>query len=333
MKTNYLYDNIYGDIELSPLLQLFVNTKEFQRLRFLKQLGPAFFVYPTAETSRFSHSLGVCHLALTVCRHLQSLYPGIVTDRLIQLLSIAGLLHDIGHGPFSHTFDSFVESTYSPFKIHENRSKAILCYMVEKYKIALKDEEVQFICDTFTPSIEQQKIWKYQIISSDIDVDRIDYILRDSRATGVGVSTNLSMIHRMIRMMTINDDGQLMFHLKASNIVKGVLSSRKELFKTVYMHKRSRSIENVIKKIFDKVDEKYNLKKIIREENIEEFLKLDDSILQKIYFDNDLKDVKPLIDSIYNRTYTIEKKDWCYKKLNVDIMFNPKLETNTFKSI
>lgn len=319
----YIFDKIHGDIEISPLAKMFIDTQEFQRLRLMKQLGPSVFVYPSAESSRFSHSLGVGHLALLVGRHLKNKYPDIVDDRTIDLLNIAGFIHDIGHGPFSHAFDLFVESSLSPLKVHEERSKVILKYMVKKYQIPLDKDEIQFICDTFDPSDDKKRVWKYQIISGDVDVDRMDYLIRDSNSAGIPVSINIQQIRRLIRFMKIKDN-RLCFDPKAKNIIKCLFSARRELFTTVYKHKTSIAIENILKIIFQKVSNcsNYNIEKMIENENIEDFLKIDDSILQNIFFNKTTTDdVKDLINQIYSRTFDKKIDKWSYIPLALDIKF------------
>lgn len=184
MKEKYVNDNVWGTIVLTEMMQRFIDTYEFQRLRNIKQLGTAQFVYPGASNTRFEHSLGVSHLSRTFASKL--------TDdaHTVELIGLAGLLHDIGHGPMSHTFDFFCEenSFFSnhEFNSHENRSKAIIGMMVKKYEIPLSGDDVKFINMCISPPTDNTD-WRYSIVSNEIDTDRMDYILRDSNSTGVGV--------------------------------------------------------------------------------------------------------------------------------------------------
>jgi HD superfamily phosphohydrolase len=108
--SDYLLAVVYGQIEFSePLLKEIIDSRPFQRLRHLKQLGSASCVYPSATHSRFEHSLGVAHRAAELAKMLQTRQPGLdITDTDVLCVKIAGLCHDLGHGPLSHTFERWV---------------------------------------------------------------------------------------------------------------------------------------------------------------------------------------------------------------------------------
>ena len=136
MPTKRIYCPIHGFITLTDVMRQIIDTPEFQRLRDLKQLGAAYFVYPSATHSRFAHSLGVSHLAGEAAKSLQTNQPELkITDREIELFRIAGLIHDIGHGPFSHLYDDPLIRGNEPE--HEERGCSMFRYMVQAYKIPL----------------------------------------------------------------------------------------------------------------------------------------------------------------------------------------------------
>jgi HD superfamily phosphohydrolase len=134
-------DRCHGEIKLEPLLVRVMDTREFQRLRGLQQLGGSAFVFPDASHSRFEHSLGVAHLARLMVRHLQrhELGDSGIDERDVTCVSLAGLVHDLGHGPFSHMFEEFVNE-HRPDKFsHEDMSCVILRHLLAANGIRLRD--------------------------------------------------------------------------------------------------------------------------------------------------------------------------------------------------
>ena len=124
-----LYDPIHGLISVSPLAKKIIDTEEFQRLRNIKQLGCCYYVFPGASHNRFEHSIGVYHLANKYIDILNKHEE--FTEKEIVCITIAGLIHDIGHGPFSHLFDEITPER----KNHEYRSGQLLIMMNQKYNL------------------------------------------------------------------------------------------------------------------------------------------------------------------------------------------------------
>ena len=301
MKTKYIFDSVWGSCEISFLMQKFVDTYEFQRMRNMKQLGTSYYVFPSASGNRFEHSLGVGHLARLFALHLQK-NDDSITDRFVDLIQIAGLTHDLGHGPFSHIFDNFTMDHDSNMKTHENRSKAILNFMIKKYKIPITSDEEKFICETYNPKGINKKNWKYQIISSLIDVDRMDYVLRDSMNTGIQVNFTKHQALKIIENSFIGDN-EIKFNSKVDNDIKDFNDSRDYMWNRVYRHRVGKIIGEMIEKIFNEVENLYFLKKSV--DNVQKFLTLDDSILQRIYWDPRVSiSTKKLIDNIFQRNFS-----------------------------
>ncbi|XP_062592900.1 deoxynucleoside triphosphate triphosphohydrolase SAMHD1-like, partial [Saccostrea cucullata] len=128
-KKTIINDSIWGPIELSDTSWKIINTPEFQRLRFIKQLGGCYFVYPGACHNRFEHSIGTAHLARTLGIELQKNQPELdITEKDIECLEIAGLCHDLGHGAFSHLFDlQFIKKARPGYESeHEDASLKML---------------------------------------------------------------------------------------------------------------------------------------------------------------------------------------------------------------
>ena len=113
-----IFDRVYGEVQLTDLASALIDCPEVHRLDSIRQLGGCSFVYPSATHSRLEHSIGVAHLAATMGRHLHSLCPEITETELV-CLEVAGLLHDVGHGPFSHLFEEYVREEIDPTWSHE----------------------------------------------------------------------------------------------------------------------------------------------------------------------------------------------------------------------
>ena len=123
MKAKLIFDPIHGYIELPHTCIKIIDTKYFQQLRYKKQLGAAYYVFPGASHNRFEHSIGTCYLAGKLIKQIQINQPELkISDKDVLLIMIAGLLHDIGHGLMSHLFDNHIIKDKSPEKHHEYRS-------------------------------------------------------------------------------------------------------------------------------------------------------------------------------------------------------------------
>jgi HD superfamily phosphohydrolase len=284
-------DAVWGQIKITPLALKFVDVYEFQRMRAMKQLGTCNYVFTSAEMSRFSHSIGVYHLACRVMDVLRSKYPDVVTDRHVMMVPIAALYHDIGHGPLSHVFDHITGTN------HEDRSKAILRFVIEKYNIDdFTNEEVTMMQDMMEPTKDD---WYYNIVSnSTADVDRMDYLIRDSFSTGVHHMLGRDDVLKLIDRSEIVD-GRWYFPTSVYYIVDDLLVSRKHMYERVYRHPTTLRINEMIsvttKKLFDSVST-----------DLGGFLKLNDAIVMEIYNDPDTPLYhKAILDNVFTRKFAI----------------------------
>ena len=216
-------DSIHDYIDLDELESSLVDTEPYQRLRWIKQLGSANLVYPGANHTRLEHSIGVSHLAKQMA--IQSGVP----DDEIHLVSIAGLLHDLGHSPYSHLADEL------PFgKDHVEVTQDIVNDSQISDIFHKQGIETNEICDLIKGN------HKYgSLISGDIDGDRLDYLIRDSHYTGVktGVDTG-----RLITKMSFSNN-ELVIGESSLPVVETFLTSRSIMFPTVYFHPFSRGAE------------------------------------------------------------------------------------------
>lgn len=192
-------DNVHGFIPIDSLSLKFVDTEQFQRLRELKQLGLAHLVYPGAVHSRFEHSLGVYWIAGECIEKLKS-YQGMELgiDKFdIQTVKLAGLMHDVGHGPFSHLFErEFLPQVGCYDWSHENMSIDMIDYIVGEHHIDIDPHMLRRVKEMILASSElslprssNEKSFLYDIVANGkngIDVDKFDYIARDCRACGLG---------------------------------------------------------------------------------------------------------------------------------------------------
>ena len=187
---------LWGFIELTPLLSKILDTAEMQRLKDVKQLGATYFVFPSATHTRLEHSLGVCHLARLLGESLQKNHPELkITVRDIEIWQVAGLIHDIGHGPFSHLYDHYIKLASEPE--HEERGLQLFDQLCQRENIALTAEEITEIHRMVDPKDADIHNWRYQLIAnkaSQIDVDKIDYIQRDSFHVGIPHSGEFSRL-------------------------------------------------------------------------------------------------------------------------------------------
>jgi len=185
-------------ITLEPLLLQILDTPQFQRLRDLKQLGCAYLVFPGASHNRYEHSLGVAHLAHQLMAHLAQAQPELgITPHEILLVKIAGLCHDLGHGPFSHSFEQFLEIVDPATRFsHEQMSVDILGWIREDNPVIaaeLTTDDFQFrkeCMDPYSnPTQSNPKKFMYDIVANarnSVDVDKFDYLARVVSRVGGG---------------------------------------------------------------------------------------------------------------------------------------------------
>ena len=254
MNDKQIFCPIHGIIGITPLMKKIIDTPEFKRLHGLRQLGAAYLVYPSANHTRFEHSIGVAHLAGIMIKHLQQNQPELyISDRLVELIKIAGLVHDIGHGPFSHLYDDII--TKYDISEHEERGVEIFKNIVKKYNIPLSKKEIEMIIGMVDPD-EFKNNYVYQIVANkvcSIDVDKIDYIARDSYHLGFSKNINYERLLTMCRVVEFNGSLQLAWPEKVQNDILMLFETRYRLHKTVYYHHAVKSCEFIIKNILTNI--------------------------------------------------------------------------------
>lgn len=231
-KKKIINDPVYGFISIhSDLVFDLIEHPYFQRLRRIKQLGLTNLVYPGANHTRFHHALGAMHLITKAIYVLRS--KGVqISDKELESAQIAILLHDIGHGPFSHVMEhAFV------FKIaHEEISLAFMEHLNQEFGGQLKEA-----IDIFTN--KHHRRFLHQLVSSQLDVDRLDYLTRDSFYTGV--SEGIVGLERIIEMLNVADD-KLVIDEKGIYSVEKFIVARRLMYWQVYLHKTTIAADNVL---------------------------------------------------------------------------------------
>lgn len=221
-----------------------IDTREFQRLRRIRQLGLAHFAYQSAEHSRFTHSLGAFHLATRMIAKLRLSYE--IPDRAQTAVRVAALLHDVGHGPFSHVVESILGFHHEHFTI-----EAVLSPDTEVGSLlaGYSDE----LADDVAAIIRGDSPHKAlaQLVSSQLDVDRMDYLLRDSLMTGAKYGVyDLEWIIKSIEIDQPND--RLYVSAAGLYAVEDYLQARYYMYRQVYFHRTLRSAEAILRMLLSR---------------------------------------------------------------------------------
>jgi len=255
MTTQSINCPLHGFITLTPRMRQIVDTPEFKRLHKLRQLGVTYLVYPSANHTRFEHSLGVSHLAKLLMISLSKKNIDLnIDENLIELVQIAGLIHDIGHGPFSHLYDDLLLNPEDPH--HEERGIQIFKTMVQKYTLPFTIQEVNFIIQLINPNEENKNNWLYQIIANkycSIDVDKIDYIQRDSYHLGFGLSEKYERLITMADVKMLDDNLVLAWPEKLQDEIMSLFETRYRLHKKVYCHHTVKAVEYIVVDILHQI--------------------------------------------------------------------------------
>ena len=276
-----IFDPVHREYDLRPEIVDIINCQEFQRLRRLKQLSTAHWVWLGATHTRFEHSISVAYLAGHLTTSLQRKQPELaITNRQILLVQLAGLLHDVGHGPFSHLFDDvFLSENKSPMAHHEQRSVAIVAKLLFASSYHYSVEEIAFVQSLIAPKTGQDGFF-YHIVANQVnhlDVDKMEYIKRDARACGLssgGFDTDTMRIINAARVI----DGHICYHNKVYEDIYNLFQTRYRLHTTVYRHP-------AVVAIYHMVADAMRASGLPFEESIQcldDFCKYDDGILDRL---------------------------------------------------
>lgn len=234
-------DPVYGFITIDdPLVFDIIQHPYYQRLRRIHQMAMAYLVYPGAMHSRFQHSLGACHLMSLALRELKN--KGVeITQEEETSAKVAILLHDIGHGPYSHALESTIVEGVS----HEELSHLLMEALNREFSGRL-ETVIRIFNDQYP------KKFLHQLVSSQLDVDRMDYLSRDSFYTGV--HEGVIGYDRILKMLMVKD-GELVVEEKGIYSVEKFIIARRLMYWQVYLHKTVLSAENMLVKILSRARE------------------------------------------------------------------------------
>ena len=293
-----IHDKIHGYISISLFAKKVIDTKFFQRLRDLSQLGSCKYVFPNAIHTRFEHSIGTYYMAnkllntiimytsqesineyMSSIIELKNYYDRICSNKIYkldnyicELVKIAALCHDIGHGPFSHVFDDFYLPLIGKSKehgsSHEERSGLIIDIIIKSDETLSKyitNDEIQFIKNIINPKKEHIG-FLYQIVSNNVtglDVDKYDYLMRDVEMIGFQAKVDITRLVEHIKII----DNNIVYPEQAIYDIYNLYQTRHRLHVQIYCHSVTVSIQYLLVDLFNCIDEFIGLSNSIYDMN------------------------------------------------------------------
>ncbi len=299
-------DPIYGYVNIARVEKDVVDSFPVQRLHRLRQLAGAEYVYPGANHTRFEHSIGTMHLAQLLTEN--SALSQYLSEEEGQMIRFAALLHDVGHGPFSHVFEHLLEKFLD--KTHEEMT----VWIVEESELSDVLGKVGFdaksISKLATGSLcRKGKTFMDQMIQSAVDVDKLDFIVRDTYHTGAKYG-NVDVI-RLIHMLDILDEN-LAVDLGALSALESLILARIESFKSIYFHRVSRAAQIMLATAMEKAKDDLGL---VAFNTPEEYLALDDftvwtmlKLCEKSREIIESLERRQLLKCVYDQTFHVKDK-------------------------
>ncbi len=256
MRDRVIRDEIHRDILVPGSHAQIIDTREFQRLRSIQQLSTCEYVFPAATHNRFSHSLGAYYLAKQLTNSLQEVQPGIISKDDAELVHLAALLHDIGHPPYSHLLET--PKVFATFHSHEHWGRLLLESSGTEIGKALLTVLGQnrlgklFALMDGSSEYEGEKIPSFmkEIVASQLDVDRMDYLVRDQANTGAQIGGfDIARVFRALRV-----DGAGHFYVKNWGLpaIEAYLVTRYHMYNQVYFHKVNMLTQNYLVRMLER---------------------------------------------------------------------------------
>lgn len=329
-----VHDPIHGSFSLPDVAWLIIDTPEFQRLRHIKQTGNTCYVYPGAEHTRFQHCLGVAHLSLEFGRAIKLRSSDMISDHQILLLCLAGLCHDLGHCAFSHLYDAHIIPMFNDvappgnkfcISSHEEASYFILSRIWERnanIKAVLSEGDIKTVGKMIlgapekVPSVlknvlvwteyDYKHAYLYEVVSNDrtgIDVDKFDYLKRDSHYTGIPCTFDPQRLMTFLSLKHTKDQIVVDYRRKSDELINSMWLSRDDLHRRAYQHRVVKCIDmmtlEMIKRCSDTLIPGTDVPLAHAHHNLDSYLELTDAKL--ISMIESVPEANAILNKIRNR--------------------------------
>lgn len=289
MNEKVFRDPVHNYITVNhPVIYNLINSKEFQRLRRVKQVSTTVFTFHGAEHSRFSHCLGVYEIARRVTEIFDAKFPEIWDTNEDLLTMVAALLHDVGHGAYSHTFEKLFDTD------HEAITQEIITSPDTEVNAILRQVSPDFpekVASVINHTYHNKQV--VQLISSQIDCDRMDYLLRDSYYSGANYGQfDLTRILRVIRPTK----DSIVFEYNGMHAVEDYIVSRFQMYMQVYFHPASRAMEVLLQNLLKRAKYLYHIDShffektspnlipfLANQASLADYLSLDDGVMNTYF--------------------------------------------------
>jgi HD superfamily phosphohydrolase len=273
-------DQLFGPLTIPDYCWQIIDTPEFQRLRYVAVLGLTAYVYPSATHTRFEHSLGCCHLAVTLMNRLRLEYPDLhIEENHMKAVTIAALCHDLGQGPFSHAFLR-VAQYFSPQWDWRENSQLVLKFLIEKHGIDFPSDVIDAACYFISGrTYSKYPSWLSQIVrnaKSGVDICTFDHLARDINKTICACKFPYDRLLSSCRVV----NGELCWKASERPSIEDLFARKNDMFLRVYFHRVVQSLEQMLLDIFRLIADKIQLENIL--ESPSDFVKLDERVLMDV---------------------------------------------------
>ena len=256
-----IFDRVHGDVYLDADACVVVHTTAFARLHDVRQLGACSYVYPSATHTRLEHSIGVAHLAGTLARHLQGRHPDMIDDRDVACAVMAGLCHDLGHGPFSHLFEEYMRKSTNDVWSHEDMTLRIIDHIARDVQTSFTPQDWVFVKILVTghdpdapwPESTTGRPQSRRVLAdvlhnraTGLDVDKMDYLARD--ALVVFGETHSIDLERILTAADVDEaTGRLVFGARAACAIDNLHALRTRLHVQLYQHRNVLLVDGLLR--------------------------------------------------------------------------------------